>query len=186
MKHRNSGAASAEMLLNADYPVFGGENRLRLRFSGGSLLRLDEEKGLSKAYYGTVLHDILGNIIVEDDIQGAVDSAVNDGLLPIGGAEETVEKIRKMISGPLTKEWFAPGAEVLTEPEILAGDGEIRRPDRVVIRNNQATVIDYKFGGERSEHLNQIKYYKSLLTGLGYQVKMAALWYVEQDKIVEV
>ena len=186
VKHRNSGAASAEMLLNADYPVFGGENRLRLRFSGGSLLRLDEEKGLSKAYYGTVLHDILGNIIVEDDIQGAVDSAVNDGLLPIGGAEETVEKIRKMISGPLTKEWFAPGAEVLTEPEILAGDGEIRRPDRVVIRNNQATVIDYKFGGERSEHLNQIKYYKSLLTGLGYQVKMAALWYVEQDKIVEV
>jgi ATP-dependent exoDNAse (exonuclease V) beta subunit len=185
-KQQNVLMDSTETLLKTGYPVFSGVNRLRLRLSGSNLLRFDKEKALSKAYYGTVLHDILSKIIIEDDIQSAVDSAVNDGLLPMEVKKETIEKIRKMIGGPLTKEWYAPGIEVLTEPEILAGNGDIRRPDRVIIRNNLVTVIDYKFGEERLEYVHQVNYYKSLLTGLGYQVEKAVLWYVEHDKIVEV
>ena len=183
---QNNIAHSGENLLNADYPVFPGEGRLRLRLSGGEILRLQKEKQGTKAFYGTVLHDILSNIILEDDIQDAVDGAVNEGLLPVEMTEETIAKLRKMTGNPVAKQWFAPGTEVLTEPGIITGDGDIRRPDRVVIRDNKAIVIDYKFGEERLEHVRQIDYYKRLMAGLGYKVEKAVLWYVEHDKIIEV
>jgi CRISPR/Cas system-associated exonuclease Cas4 (RecB family) len=74
----------------------------------------------------------------------------------------------------------------MTEPEILTGAGDIRRPDRVVVREGKVTVIDYKFGEERSEHLRQMEIYRDLIAGMGYEVDAACLWYVESDKVVRV
>ncbi len=183
---KNNPVRDEESLVKAVYPVYPGEEKLRLRLSGGNILRLDKARQGSKAFYGSVLHDILSNIIVEDDIPAAVGSAVNDGLLPVDRADETIRKLIKMVSDPITKQWFVPGVEVLTEPGILTGKGDIRRPDRVIIRDGSTIVIDYKFGEERLEYIHQIDSYKNLLIDLGYVVEKAVLWYVEHDKIVEV
>jgi len=48
--------------------------------------------------------------------------------------------------------------------------GEQYRPDRVIIRDNEATVVDYKFGEKESKtYIKQVKRYMDLITEMGYQ-----------------
>jgi hypothetical protein len=174
-----------ETLVPAEYPVYKEGKRLKLRLYGRDLMKESEGGLKSKIYYGTVLHDIFSRIRNRGDIKGAVDAAVADGYIPVEIAIKTREMVEEMISRPGVGPWFDDDAEVLTEAEILTGAGDIRRPDRIVIRNGRVTIIDYKFGEERREHLTQIENYSALLSNMGYEVSEACLWYVESDKIVK-
>lgn len=174
-----------ETLVPAEYPVYKEGKRLKLRLYGRDLMKESEGGLKSKIYYGTVLHDIFSRIRNRGDVKGAVDAAVADGYIPVEIAIKTREMVEEMISRPGVGPWFDDDAEVLTEAEILTGAGDIRRPDRIVIRNGRVTIIDYKFGEERREHLTQIENYSALLSNMGYEVSEACLWYVESDKIVK-
>lgn len=174
-----------ETLVPAEYPVYEGGKRLKLRLYGRDLMRESEGGLKSKIYYGTVLHDIFSRIRYRGDVKRAVDAAVADGYIPVEIALKTREMVEEMISRLGVRLWFDDDAEVLTEAEILTGAGDIRRPDRIVIRNGRVTIIDYKFGEERREHLTQIENYSALLSSMGYEVSEACLWYVETDKIIK-
>jgi ATP-dependent helicase/nuclease subunit A len=175
-----------ETLVPAEYPFYEGGKRLKLRLYGRDLMKESAGGLKSKIYYGTVLHDIFSRIRYRSDVKAAVDTAVADGFIPVEIAVKTRDMVEEMISRESVRQWFDSDLVVMTEPEILTGAGDIRRPDRIVIRDGRVTVIDYKFGEERSEHANQIAAYSALLGKMGYDVAEACLWYVETDKIVKV
>jgi ATP-dependent helicase/nuclease subunit A len=65
---------------------------------------------------------------------------------------------------PETKSWFKPGVQVLNETTILTPEGQHYRPDRIILEDKQATVIDYKFGEkELPSHTKQVQNYARLL-----------------------
>ena len=183
---RCTSGRTREALVPAKYPVYESSGRLKLRLYGRDLLKDDRDGLKSKIYYGTVLHDILGRIRYRRDLEEAVEAVVAEGYISEGMSVETRAMVGEMISRASVARWFDDNIEVMTEPEILTGDGDIRRPDRVVIIDGKISVIDYKFGEERSEHVRQIENYRGLLAGMGYDVDEACLWYVETDKIVRV
>jgi len=87
---------------------------------------------------------------------------------------------------PETSDWFADDVRVLNEATILTPTGDLYRPDRVVFRNKQAIVVDYKFGDkENDSYLQQVKQYMELITGMGYEVS-GYVCYVSLEKVVEV
>ena len=48
----------------------------------------------------------------------------------------------------------------------------MHRPDRVMINDNHAIVIDYKFGHEQPKsHLEQVRDYMTLLQQMGYSTE---------------
>ena len=59
-------------------------------------------------------------------------------------------------------------------------------PDRVVIKNNQATVIDYKSGAQEEKHKKQINTYADLLLKMGYKDVKKYLLYTTDLAVVEV
>jgi hypothetical protein len=94
------------------------------------------------------------------------------------------QKINNLIKQPVTRNWFDKGNLVLNEASVLMPDSNTRRPDRVIIKDGMATIIDFKFGEESQGYLNQIRQYRKILAGMGYDVAEAYLWYVDADKIV--
>ncbi|MFO7574640.1 MAG: UvrD-helicase domain-containing protein [Bacteroidales bacterium] len=175
-----------EPLVPAEYPVFRDDKRLKLRLYGRDLLREATGDLKSRIYYGTVLHDILGRVRCRKDIDAAVNNSVEEGYINTSAAAGIRKMLKEMLSRPGVSAWFDDDVDAMTEPEILTGTGDIRRPDRVVIKDGRVTVIDYKFGEERSEHRRQMETYRDLLTGMGYDVDAACLWYVESEKVVKV
>jgi len=62
--------------------------------------------------------------------------------------------------------------------------GITRRPDRVIIKDGKATIIDFKFGEENSHYLEQVEQYRHLLIEMGFASAEAFIWYVDKNKIV--
>ena len=81
--------------------------------------------------------------------------------------------------------WFpADRSKVFTESSVINVDGEVYRPDRVIVDGKKVIVVDYKFGKEEKKYLRQIGNYARLYKSMGYPDVEAYLWYVENDKVV--
>ncbi len=76
------------------------------------------------------------------------------------------------------------GNEVITEAGILLPDGKTKRPDRVIIKDGKATVIDFKFGDENPHYIDQVNQYRELLINMGYKNTEAFIWYVDKNIII--
>jgi CRISPR/Cas system-associated exonuclease Cas4 (RecB family) len=62
---------------------------------------------------------------------------------------------------------------------LIPGSSDIRRPDRVMVSEDKAVIVDYKFGEKRaSSHRKQIEAYAALLRDMGYADVQGYLWYV--------
>jgi CRISPR/Cas system-associated exonuclease Cas4 (RecB family) len=132
------------------------------------------------------MHDVLSDIITKSDINIAVEQYASTGIMD----EEEVAKMKTHLEELLSKdevqEWFDPSAKVLNETDILIGDGNTKRPDRVIIKSGKVIVIDYKFGEKESKsYLSQVKKYVNLIKEMGYKDVTGYIWYVELDKIVQ-
>ena len=63
----------------------------------------------------------------------------------------------------------------------------IRRPDRVMVKEGRAVVVDYKFGlRENPDHRRQLGEYIELLREIGYTQVEGYLWYVRMERIVSI
>ena len=78
--------------------------------------------------------------------------------------------------------YFADGLTVLKEVNLLAKDGERRRPDRVVQKDGETVVIDFKTGEPsekvRQEYQKQVDEYVALLQEMGFPNVRAELLYL--------
>ena len=64
--------------------------------------------------------------------------------------------------------------------------GNIRRPDRIILVDGKAVIIDFKFGEEKELYFRQVEEYRDLMLDMGYKAIDAFIWYVEKNKIVKV
>ena len=84
-------------------------------------------------------------------------------------------------------EWFSTAVRGCNELTVFGSDGSLHRPDRVVIGpDGSVTVIDYKFGAERDGYLWQVRRYMKLYRQMGHPNVRGYVWYVPEDKVVEV
>jgi len=86
------------------------------------------------------------------------------------------------------RHWFDGSYRVMNEASIVDADGEIKRPDRVLIATDgsRVIVIDYKFGQPRPSHRTQVRNYCDLMRQMGYPSVEGWLWYVAAKEVVKV
>jgi ATP-dependent helicase/nuclease subunit A len=75
---------------------------------------------------------------------------------------------------------------VIKETDILLPSGSTKRPDRIIIKDNTAIIIDFKFGVEKPGNIDQVNTYRKLMIEMGYKKVEAFLWYVDNNKIIPV
>ena len=171
--------------LNAEPSVEGDvRERGRLKFSADALdfFAEDGTAGVeaSNRIRGVVLHDILAHVRVPADIDIAVDDAMVAGELTMEQAQEAKELLRNRIARVQSLGWFPEDPEaVLLETDIIDTDGQVCRPDRVVITDDKVLVIDYKFGVHHRKYERQMKKYSDIWRRMGYTDVTAILWYVQ-------
>lgn len=182
--------------LNPSVPVMDSDDEMvdvreigRLKFSMDSLDFFSDGKAgidASPRLRGIVLHDILSRVSDPSDLDAAVDVAVDSGDIDMSQRDEFVSLLKeRMESRP---EWFASeGLEVLNEATLIDTDGNMYRPDRVVISAGGAVrIVDYKFGDHHRSYERQLSRYADLWRRMGYNDVTATLWYVHTGEIVQV
>lgn len=165
--------------------------RGRLKFTADALdfFSKDGETGVSASnrIKGVVLHDILAHVNVPEDLEGAVRQAVQAGELTGSEADEAYGLLSERIAAAADRGWFPSDADrILNEASLIDTNGQICRPDRVVIADGKVIIIDYKFGEHHRIYERQLKKYAGIWSRLGYEDVTSYLWYVHTDEVVKV
>ncbi len=134
--------------------------------------------------YGILMHEVLSKVETIDNLQSVVDSYVSEGKITEEEKEKLLLKIDTFVRNHKIEDWFSGKYKVLNEVDILSGS--IYRPDRIMLLDNKAIVVDYKFGKEElSKYKKQVENYCKLLKEMSYEAK-GYLCYVELNKIIDV
>ena len=86
------------------------------------------------------------------------------------------------------RHWFDGTYRVMNEASIVNTNGEIKRPDRVLISqdNTRVIIIDYKFGQPLESYKYQVREYVRLMKDMKYAHVEGWLWYVTDGEVVRV
>jgi ATP-dependent exoDNAse (exonuclease V) beta subunit len=136
--------------------------------------------------YGNLVHKAFSFIEDKQDVAAAIEKMIASGEL---SEEENLplhQLIAEVMKHPKLAPFFESGLLVKNEEDLVLADGELLRPDRVVIENGEACVIDFKTGMRKPEHDQQILTYKMHLLNMGYKKVKALLVYTSQVEVVEV
>ena len=134
---------------------------------------------------GIRLHRLFEKAITEQDLRNAVKRMSLDCLINTEQAELLNSKINDILIDRRVREWFsADWDSVKCECAIIA-DGNVRRPDRVMIAGERVVVVDYKFGDKRSAaYRKQMAEYMRLLEAMGrYRQIEGYVWYISLGDI---
>jgi len=155
----------------------------------------DESEDKQQTYIkiGSVLHNVFSTIRTADDIDTALLHLREDGVLYDEAIppERVRTMLRKRMENPQVKEWFSPKWKLFNECTLISivpqtGETIERRPDRVMLSEDEMVVVDFKFARERDEHKAQVAEYMDILANMGYKNISGYLWYVYSNKITKV
>lgn len=170
----------------SNYPSVSSSDRLRIKHISADYWAENQELTENKLNYGIIMHDILCKIERKTDQSNAIFEMINEGRINEADRLVIEAEMDKFWILPFVDEWFHENQTVLNEATILTPSGDMYRPDRVVIQDKFAWVVDYKFGFvEHKSYLTQVKTYSQLISGMGFDVK-SYLCYVTLGKVVEV
>lgn len=186
-KYRYKKTADESLSLSLDnYVVYASEARISIKYKYQDYS--DPDRNVRTAVdEGKLLHEIFRSIEHREDIGKAVRRVYLEGLIDRKNLEAYREKVEKYISRPDVSEWFSPEYRIINERDILFRFGAKARPDRILVRGDEAVVIDYKFGWKEDLHYQrQVRFYCNTLKEMGYSTVRGFIWYVFLEKITVV
>ena len=150
---------------------------LKINTKGFERWQADKKSAIA---YGTMIHDILSQI--ETYTQWQTHKQKYLSKIKKEDKIDIEKSIEKLLTHPDIVNYFTNSYDVLNERDILIPTKNhkfsLRRPDRILIKDNKLTIIDYKTGVYHKHHEKQVDEYAHLLTEIGYVVDEKILVYL--------
>jgi ATP-dependent exoDNAse (exonuclease V) beta subunit len=131
--------------------------------------------------FGTILHEIMSFVHTKDEVELALNKATESGLIRISQREIFHQTIQNIVTHPELKDFFESDSKVINEQTIIKKATKTIKPDRVVIKDNIALLLDYKTGEKHNKHKVQIEEYELALREMNYSVAKKALIYIGES-----
>lgn len=139
---------------------------------------------------GQLLHKLFSCIDTKEDIPKAIERMRFEGVIESTEEEEKIKKFTLWaMKNPMVDEWYSPVWKLYNECTIIYkenGETKTKRPDRVMMRNDETIVVDFKFASPKETYDQQVKDYMDLLKRMGYSNVKGYLWYVYKNEIKEI
>ena len=191
------------------------EEAIRFRQSQESLSYMqrgpeDADKISTRINAGNLRHDIFAHINTMADTDRVIHDFYTKGIIESQAEAAAIgEEMERAWRNPQMADWFGGGWRVMREVSVLRPkdeyDAEVTawkalpeeqrgpmpkrelRPDRVMVRDGEAVVLDFKFGKHNhAKYSEQVKSYMSLLRQMGYGHVTGYLWYGKDGEVVGV
>lgn len=171
---------TADRIIRENIPyLYSYKDRAGLRILAKSDRLWDNDTDPARTR-GILVHSVLDGIETEKNRSDALDTLRRNGDLSLEETVEIEQKIDQIITHGALREFYAEGNQVLNERDILTRSGTILRPDRIVIKGNRATLIDYKTGKKDPGHHEQLWAYAEALQDMGYEIDNKIIVYINE------
>ncbi len=179
--------ASVEYFTLEKLPVYNWKEKISIHTNAPDFF-LSKIKYIGEAInYGNIMHDILAQIRKPEEAQEVLEQFYTEGKIDITLKMKIATHLEKIFSNPTVRDWFSDKWIVKTEESILMQDGTTKRPDRVLISDQEIVVIDYKFGERHTDHIDQVKEYMRLISEIEVDKKITGyLYYANENRILKI
>ncbi len=175
----------SNLILIKNYEFNNFSEKIKLRFNGEDFL-VSDKQNKSVKNKGKIIHEILSAIETEKDLERACEQAVFEGRIDEKERFEIQQELLDSIKNPQVKDWFDGSWRTINERSLLTST-KILRPDRIMVSEKKAIVVDYKTGEQKSEKYNsQVKRYAKTLKETGFEKVEGYLWYVALNEVEKV
>ncbi len=170
------------------------KQKLKFRQSNRSaqFIKREEDDNKKEKYInqGQLLHSLFSAIKIFEDVDYALNQLLSEGIITSKKQSEQIKKLTlRALSHPKVSEWYSGKYRLFNEREIIYrenGTLQTKRPDRVMLKEDEIIVVDFKFGKHKTEYTHQVKGYISLLNQMGYNKIKGYLWYVYENILEEI
>jgi ATP-dependent exoDNAse (exonuclease V) beta subunit len=159
--------------------------KLIVKKTAPKLSTLEDDQKRKKINYGIQLHSAFSKIVHSDDIADAIGEMISTGDINKDVGTQLENSIQKLMESPQVADWFSPKWEVRNESLTLSPGGKEYRIDRLLIKDKQAIVIDYKTGSPLKQDQKQVGEYCLMLNEMGFSSE-GYLLYLTEGEVVSV
>jgi ATP-dependent exoDNAse (exonuclease V) beta subunit len=132
--------------------------------------------------YGNVIHEVLSYIQTKTDVDLALQKAIENGLIASTQKDLVEKTIREIVNHKALDVFFDENNAVFNEQTIIQKQGDLVKPDRMVLKNNKEMyLLDYKTGKYLPSHQQQLQHYQDAIEQMGYKVIKKSLIYIGNE-----
>lgn len=142
------------------------------------------EKASKAVEEGLMIHDLFASVLHANDLEIVLERELKRGVVTQEKADYFRGLFTEMMGNHEIASLFENQERILTEATLLLPGGVRLRPDRVILGDNKAIVVDYKSGEPHEEHHEQVRKYKDALKQTGIPVVDGYLLYLSGSPIL--
>ncbi len=136
--------------------------------------------------YGNLVHEILSYIKSANDIDLAIQKALENGLITEFQKKNMLQTINSIVKNDQLSEFFNAENIILNEQTIIQIDDSLIKPDRIVInKQNEVFLLDYKTGVAQSKYKKQLENYENSIEKMGYKIAKKSIVYIGEQIAIE-
>jgi len=154
------------------------EHNIKIVTSSGFLWDTLQKEAIEK---GNLIHNIMSEIKTKTDIEFVIARFIQTNIITNEQATILKELVIQIVTHKDLQAYFTSDLRVYNERDIISKNGDIYRPDRLVInKNNQVIIVDYKTGKENPKHINQLLEYENILLEMNIKTIKKVLIYINE------
>jgi ATP-dependent exoDNAse (exonuclease V) beta subunit len=137
--------------------------------------------------WGILIHELLSKIEIAEDVDWVIEDASGLGKIELKDKKIFKKILRNIVDHPELKSFYSNDFKVWNERDILVPNGKNIRPDRLVKRNKELILIDYKTGMQKEADHEQLIQYKNIVGQVFTDKKIKCfLVYIKKNDALEV
>ena len=167
---------SLEKMIYADW-------RQQLSIRPATMLPNEETFSLPRSK-GTLLHHALSQLHQPDELHIVLQQMEMKGMIGAAMKTEMQTILEKVLQNDLLINWRKNTMHRISERDIVTNDRQLKRPDLVLVGDEETIVIDFKFTEGKDEKLNrQVQEYVSLLEQMQFKNVKGYLLYGLRNEV---
>lgn len=148
---------------------------------------LQEDADLSAARrYGNQLHEALALINTPDTIEVTLEYMYKEGKIEIEFLDRISKELSIILNHAPYQTLISGASKISNEQSIIIGPNETKRPDKIIFKENETIVLDFKTGLSTKKNEKQISMYKKVLTEMNYTHVKGFLFYTGSLQLQEI
>ena len=137
--------------------------------------------------WGNLIHEIFSRINTSDELPNVIEAIALEGMIKDDQKVDLLNYIKPILLSDEIKVFFSKGLNIRNEADILLENGQSIRPDRIILKDNETQIIDYKTGRMDESHKKQIRNYGFVLKKMGYpNVKLYLIYLNKKVKLLQI
>jgi ATP-dependent exoDNAse (exonuclease V) beta subunit len=150
-----------------------------------SLLQEDADLNAARRY-GNQLHEALSIINRVEEIPDTLEWMYKEGKIEIEFLNRITNELSVILNHPTYQSLLKDAIKISNEQAIIIGPKETKRPDKIIVKENETIVVDFKTGLATKKNEKQVSMYKKVLSEMHFKNVKGYLFYTGNLQLQEI